>query len=136
MAGIQCDFSTQLHWEKTRLLCVGSRAEFVGVCWALPLDEFAFGVEARIRRERWESSASCPCDAGHRAVPLLLPSSLARLLFLQQHHRNLIIKVFQGVLSAGFTVFLVPYYITAPHFLENKVWVGIACYLQEKMMIN
>lgn len=106
MAGIQCDFSTQLYWEKTHLLCAGSRGEFVGVCWALPLDEFAFRLEARIRQERRESSASCPCDVGHRAVPLLPPSSPARLLFLQQRHRNLIIKVFQGVLSAVFYSFL------------------------------
>lgn len=46
------------------------------------------------------------------------------------------IKVFQVVLSAGFTAFLVPLYITVSQFPEHKVWVEIACYCQEEVMIN
>lgn len=46
------------------------------------------------------------------------------------------IKVFQVVLSAGFTAFLVLLYITMPQFPVHKAWVGIAHYCQEKVMIN
>lgn len=46
------------------------------------------------------------------------------------------IQVFRAVLSAGFTAFLVPLYITVPQFPKHKVWVGIAGYCQEEVMRN
>lgn len=58
------------------------------------------------------------------------------MLFLQQYHENLMIKVFRVVLSVGFTASLVPLYITMPQFPVHKAWVGIAHYCQEAVMIN